>query len=74
MPIGLAFCDVIGADRAVRARLVLDDHVLPEQRLELVGHEPRHEVRGAAGREGDDNADDAGGKLLRVDRRGRAQT
>ena len=66
----LALCDVIGADRAIRARPVLDDDVLPEQRLELVGEYARDEIGRSAGREGDDHADDAGGKVLRTGIRG----
>ena len=70
MPVRLALCDVIGADRAIRARPVLDDDVLPEQRLELVGEYARDEIGRSAGREGDDHADDAGGKVLRTGIRG----
>jgi len=70
MPVRLALCDVIGADRAIRARPVLDDDVLPEQRLEPVGEYARDKIGRSAGREGDDHADDAGGKVLRTGIRG----
>ena len=74
MPVGLAFCDVFGPDRAVRARPVLDDDVLPEQRLEPIGEEPRDEIGRSPGREGDDNADDAGGKVVGTGARSRQPT
>jgi hypothetical protein len=71
MPVGLAFCDVLGADRAIRTRPVLDDDVLPEQRLEPVGENARDEIGRSAGREGDDQADDAGGKVIGTGARSR---
>ena len=70
MAVGLAFRHIVGADGAVGARLVLDDDVLAQARLELVGDEPRHHIGRPAGRKGDDDADDAGREVLRGGRRG----
>ena len=43
--------DVIGADVAARAGLVLDDHLLLPERAQLRRHEARERVGAAAGRE-----------------------
>jgi len=49
--------DLQPADGAARAGLVVDHHRLPELLAELLGHDAREDVAGAAGREGDDDLD-----------------
>ena len=64
--IGIGFGDVAAAQRAVGAGLVVDIDALAEQRRHLVGHQAADEVGRAAGREGDDDADRPGRKILRL--------
>ena len=71
MAVRLPFCHVVGADGAIGAGLVLDDDVLSDTRLELVGNETGDQVRRPAGGKGDDQAHDAGGKVLRTSLRSR---
>jgi hypothetical protein len=47
--VGFRLRNILGADRAVGAGLVLDDYDLPERHAQLIGEKPRHEVGGAAG-------------------------
>ncbi len=60
------FRDVLGAERAVGARPVLDHDRLAERSAELVRQQPRHEVGRAARCEADHEADRAGGIVLCV--------
>ncbi len=62
--VGLRLGDEVGADRAVGAGLVLDQHRLRQRVLQLVGEQPADEIGRAAGREGDHHADRAGGEVL----------
>jgi hypothetical protein len=53
--VGRGLRDGVHADIAARPRAVLDDEVLAEPGLELLGIDARHHVGGAGGREGDDH-------------------
>ena len=64
MAVGFGLGHEIGADRAVGARLVLDQHRLGQQVLEPVSEQAAHEIGRTAGREGDDHADRAGREVL----------
>jgi hypothetical protein len=47
---------LLRGDVAAGAGLVLDDHRLADRGLHLLGDQAGHDVGGAAGREGDDDA------------------
>ena len=55
--VGFGLGDVIGGDVAAGAGLVLDDELLAEFLGYLGGDDPRQNVGGAAGREGNDELD-----------------
>ena len=54
-PSGAALLTRVGSDPPDRAGPVLDDHRLADRVLQLVGDDARDEIRGAAGREPDEN-------------------
>jgi len=62
------FGDEIGAQRACRADLVLDDNRCVQLLLELVGKQSAGDVEGAARRIGNDELDDTAGIALAVGR------
>ena len=63
-------------DRAGRAGLVVDDHVLAERGAELLGQRPRHQIGAAARGERHDHADRFGRPfgVLRLRKRRRHQS
>ena len=62
----LRACDVFRRNDAAGARLVLDDHRLPELFAEGLGNHARALVADAAGRKADDPCHGACGKILRA--------
>jgi len=60
------------ADNAAAAGPVLDDECLPDLLADLIEHEPRHDVVGAAGGERADDQHGAGWPVLRESRPGEA--
>ena len=63
--VGVGLGHVLGRDRAVRARPVLDDDGLSEQRSQPLGEQARDEIGGAAGGERDHELDRPVGIVLR---------
>ncbi len=66
--VGLGLGDGADPDRAARARPVLDDERLAELLRQALRHRARHDVRGAAGREGHDDLHPLGRPRLRLRR------
>jgi hypothetical protein len=64
--VGIGLRDVLGRDRAVRARPVLDDDGLAKQSPQTLGQEARDEIGSAAGGEGHHEPDRATRILLRL--------
>ena len=69
--VGLGLGDRVGAGHAARARLVLDDEVLPELLLQPVGDQPRDGVGRRARAERHDDLHGPGGPILRTGRGGK---
>jgi hypothetical protein len=63
----------VHADVAARAAAVVDEHRLAELFRHLLAHGARHQVGGAAGRVGHDEADRLGRKVRRVREEGRGE-
>jgi len=55
--VGRSLGDDLACDHAARSGLVVDHHLLPELGRQPLGHQPRHHVGDAAGREGHDQSD-----------------